>query len=103
MRGVYSGPGLKRLRRAVMLRRGSRRRANMIVGQRVRRPDAPDKVKGTALYIEDMAVPGALTAAVLRSPEASARIVRLDVRRARTTQGVAAVLTAADIPGKNLI
>ena len=26
----------------------------MIVGQRIRRPDAADKVKGTALYVEDL-------------------------------------------------
>ena len=32
----------------------------MIVGQRIRRPDAPDKVKGSALYIEDLAFAGAL-------------------------------------------
>ena len=32
----------------------------MIVGQRIRRPDAADKVKGSALYIEDLAAAGAL-------------------------------------------
>jgi CO/xanthine dehydrogenase Mo-binding subunit len=75
----------------------------MIVGQRIRRPDALDKVKGSALYIEDMAVAGALVAGVLRSPHAHARITRLDVLAARNLPGVHAVLTAADIPGKNLI
>jgi CO/xanthine dehydrogenase Mo-binding subunit len=75
----------------------------MIVGQRIRRPDALDKVKGTALYIEDMAIAGALMAGVLRSPHAHARIKRLDVASARTLPGVHAVLTAADVPGKNLI
>jgi CO/xanthine dehydrogenase Mo-binding subunit len=75
----------------------------MIVGQRIRRPDALDKVKGSALYIEDMAVAGALVAGVLRSPHAHARIARLDVFAARNLPGVHAVLTAADIPGKNLI
>ena len=45
----------------------------MIVGQRVRRPDALDKVKGTALYIEDLAVAGALVGGVLRSPHAHAQ------------------------------
>jgi len=75
----------------------------MIVGQRIRRPDALDKVKGSALYIEDVAVAGALVAGVLRSPHAHARIARLDVFAARNLPGVHAVLTAADIPGKNLI
>ncbi len=75
----------------------------MIVGERVRRPDAPDKVKGSALYIEDLAFAGSLWGAVLRSPHAHARIARLDVSRARAVAGVHAVLTAKDIPGKNLI
>jgi CO/xanthine dehydrogenase Mo-binding subunit len=75
----------------------------MIVGQRVRRPDALDKVKGTALYIEDLAVAGALRGGVLRSPHAHAKIQRLDVTAARAMPGVHAVLTAADITGRNLI
>ena len=75
----------------------------MIVGQRIRRPDALDKVKGSALYVEDVAVGGALLAGVLRSPHAHARITRLDVFAARSLPGVHAVLTAADIPGQNLI
>jgi CO/xanthine dehydrogenase Mo-binding subunit len=75
----------------------------MIVGQRVPRPDAPDKVKGAALYIEDLDFAGSLVGRVLRSPQAHARITRLDVTRARSLPGVAAVLTAKDIPGSNLI
>src|SRR5438876_937886 len=75
----------------------------MIVGQRIRRPDALDKVKGSALYVEDVAMGGALLAGVLRSPHAHARIARLDVFAARNLPGVHAVLTAADIPGQNLI
>jgi CO/xanthine dehydrogenase Mo-binding subunit len=73
------------------------------VGQRLRRPDAADKVRGRALYVEDLAPAGALLAGVLRSPHAYARIARLDVAAARAHPGVHAVLTAADIPGKNLI
>src|SRR5713101_4087425 len=74
-----------------------------LIGQRIRRPDALDKVKGSALYVEDLAVGGALIAGVLRSPHAHARIRRLDVKAARALPGVHAVLTAADVPGKNLI
>ena len=75
----------------------------MIVGQRIRRPDALDKVKGSALYIEDLGIAGALLAGVLRSPHAHARLLRLEVSAARATPGVHAVLTAADIPGRNVI
>src|SRR5438094_762034 len=68
--------------------RHGRERGSMIVGERIRRPDAPDKVKGSALYIEDLAFIGALWGAVLRSPHAHARIARLDVTRARSVAGV---------------
>ena len=70
----------------------------MIIGERIRRPDAPDKVKGTALYIEDLPAGGALLGAVVRSPHPHARIARLDPLRARGVPGVRAVLTAADVP-----
>jgi CO/xanthine dehydrogenase Mo-binding subunit len=75
----------------------------MIVGERAPRPDALDKVRGSACYIEDMALHGSLLAGVLRSPYAHARIAELDPARARSLPGVEAVLTAAEIPGKNLI
>jgi CO/xanthine dehydrogenase Mo-binding subunit len=75
----------------------------VIVGQRIPRPDARDKVRGTALYVEDIPSAGALVAGVLRSPHAHARIAALDVSRARALPGVHAVLTAADIPGRNVI
>jgi len=73
------------------------------VGQRVRRPDAPDKVKGSALYVDDLSFAGTLLGGVLRSPHAHARIRHLDATQARTLPGVRAVLTAADIPGQNVI
>ena len=68
----------------------------MIVGQRIRRPDAPDKVKGSALYIEDLAFTRSLWGGVLRSPHAHARIVQIDASRARTIPGVRAQ-EAADL------
>jgi CO/xanthine dehydrogenase Mo-binding subunit len=60
----------------------------MSVGQRIRRPDAPDKVKGTALYIDDLAFPGSLLGGVLRSPHAHARIADLDANQALSVRGV---------------
>src|SRR2546428_14069490 len=75
---------------------------SMIVGERIRRPDAPDKVKGSALYIEDLAFPGALWGAVLRSPHAPARITRLDVTRARAVPGWPAGFPARASPAQDL-
>ena len=75
----------------------------MSVGQRLRRPDAPDKVKGSALYIDDLSFAGTLLGGVLRSPHPHARIAHLDLTQARLIPGVRAVLGASDIPGENVI
>ncbi len=75
----------------------------MIVGQRTHRPDAPDKVKGSARYVEDLSFTGSLLGRALRSPHPHARILAIDAARARAVPGVHAVLTAAEIPGQNLI
>jgi CO/xanthine dehydrogenase Mo-binding subunit len=68
------------------------------VGLAIPRPDGPDKVTGRVQYVADITPRGLLHAKLLRSPHAHARIVRIDVSRARALPGVRAVLTAADIP-----
>lgn len=75
----------------------------LVVGHPVPRPDAPDKVKGTARYIEDLAFADQLHARVLRSPYAHARILRLETSEAAALPGVQAVMTARDVPGANVI
>jgi CO/xanthine dehydrogenase Mo-binding subunit/aerobic-type carbon monoxide dehydrogenase small subunit (CoxS/CutS family) len=65
------------------------------------RQDALDKATGRAIYAADLAVEGMLHARALRSPLAHAEIVRIDTERARLLPGVEAILTAADVPGKN--
>jgi CO/xanthine dehydrogenase Mo-binding subunit len=69
-----------------------------VVGKPLPRIDAPGKVTGTALYAADFALPGMLVGKMLRSTEPHARIVRLDVTRARELPGVRAVISAADVP-----
>ncbi len=68
-----------------------------VVGKSVRRADTIEKVRGRARYLGDMELPGMAHAAVLRSPYPHARIVGVDVARARAHPGVFAVLTAADL------
>ena len=68
------------------------------VGTRPLRPDGIDKVTGRARYGADIHLPGQLTALVLRSPHAHARIMRIDTSKAEKLKGVKAVLTAADLP-----
>jgi CO/xanthine dehydrogenase Mo-binding subunit len=68
------------------------------IGLSIPRPDGPDKVTGQVQYVADLSLNGLLHAKLLRSPHAHARILRIDVSRARALPGVRAVLTAADIP-----
>ena len=59
------------------------------------------KATGEAKYVSDIRIPGCLYGHVVRSPLPHARIINIDVTAARRTPGVAAVVTAADIPGVN--
>lgn len=54
-------------------------------------------ITGRGRYIADAPQPGMLYAAFVRSPHAAARIVSVDIAQAKSSPGVIAVLTAADI------
>src|SRR6266545_263861 len=54
-------------------------------------------VLGRGSYVGDLAVPGLLHAAFVRSPHAHARIRRIDVDAARRQPGIVAVLTGDDL------
>lgn len=59
-------------------------------------------VSGTALYIDDIREPeGTLHVALGLSPVARGRLRGLDLAAVRAAPGVVAVLTAADVPGRN--
>lgn len=64
------------------------------------RPDAVEKVNGKGIYADDLYVEGMLHARALRSAHPHARLVKVDVNRARELRGVVAVLRADDIPGR---
>jgi CO/xanthine dehydrogenase Mo-binding subunit len=68
-----------------------------VVGHSVYRTDANPKVTGRVLHVGNIEMPGMLHVAVLRSPYAHARIMRIDKSRAAALKGVAVVLTGADI------
>ncbi|MQA29345.1 MAG: molybdopterin-dependent oxidoreductase [Luteitalea sp.] len=67
-----------------------------VFGSGIRRREDPRLLTGTARYTDDVALPGMVYAAMLRSPHAHARITRLDTSRAKQAPGVVAVFTAAD-------
>ncbi|MDD5857340.1 MAG: selenium-dependent xanthine dehydrogenase [bacterium] len=73
------------------------------IGSRVQRLDAEEKVLGTGKYPDDYYPDGMLYGSALRSKYPRARVLSIDVSAARALPGVAAVLTAEDIPGQNKI
>ena len=74
-----------------------------VVGKRIKRVDALNKVMGKAVFADDLRFEDMLYAKVLRSPLVHARIKNVDISLAKELNGVRAVLTAKDIPGENRI
>ncbi len=73
----------------------------MRVGESVRRPDGPAKVRGDFEYSSDLHSPGMLWGATTRSPHPYAHIRSIDISAARAMPGVQVVLTHSDLPGRN--
>jgi CO/xanthine dehydrogenase Mo-binding subunit len=67
------------------------------IGKDVPRLEDPKLLAGRATYTDDVQLPGMLHAAVLRSPHAHARIVRIDASKARALPGVYAVITSDEV------
>ena len=72
-----------------------------VAGQSVTRTDAASKVSGKLKFGADYAEEGVLHGKILRSPHPHALIRSIRTERAKALTGVAAVLTAADVPGRN--
>ena len=63
----------------------------------VSRKDAREIVTGKCTFLDDFTLPRMLIGRALRSPHAHARIVHIDVEKAKKVEGVAAVLTYKDV------
>ena len=70
------------------------------VGQAIRRKEDPRMVRGRGRYIDDIVVPGTLYAAIVRSPEAHARIASIDTSAAAARGDVVAVFTGEELAGE---
>jgi CO/xanthine dehydrogenase Mo-binding subunit/CO/xanthine dehydrogenase FAD-binding subunit len=68
------------------------------VGQSTRDVAWQDRTGGSAVYVGDVDLPGMLIGRILRSPHPHARIRTIDTSAAVSIPGVAAVITAADMP-----
>ncbi|MFN8454853.1 MAG: xanthine dehydrogenase family protein molybdopterin-binding subunit [Anaerolineae bacterium] len=74
-----------------------------LVGKPVPVVDAIAKVTGQAKYANDISLPGQLYAKTLRSPYPHAKIASIDISKAKALPGVAAILTADDMPPTTLM
>jgi len=68
-----------------------------MVGARVKRVEDPRLLRGEGAYVDDIQIPGVLHMAVLRSPNAHARVTSIDVGPARELVGVVDAFSFADL------
>jgi 4-hydroxybenzoyl-CoA reductase subunit alpha len=71
-----------------------------VVGARLPMMDAALKVKGSALFTDDLVLPGMLYGKILRSPVPHARILNVDTSKAEKLPGVKGVVTGREIPDR---
>ena len=76
--------------------------ATSLVGSRIKRREDPRLIMGRGTFVDDIQLPRMTYAAILRSPYAHARIRSIDVSKAKALPGVVAVITGADLQGKNV-
>lgn len=69
-----------------------------VVGRPEIKVDAVKLAKGKPAFTDDINLPGMLYAEMLTSPHGHARILHIDVSKARALPGVHAVLTYKDVP-----
>ncbi len=69
-----------------------------LIGKRLPRVDAVEKVRGEAEFTSDIKLPSMLYAKFLRSPHAHAKIISIDTVKAEALPGVKAVLTYQNVP-----
>jgi CO/xanthine dehydrogenase Mo-binding subunit len=66
------------------------------IGRPVRRVEDPHLITGRTEFIDNLTLPGMLHCAILRSPYAHARIVRVDTSAAEALPGVVVTVTGED-------
>src|SRR5207249_7153440 len=69
-----------------------------LIGRSVRRVEDRRLLTGRGCYVADVPLESALHVAVVRSPHAHARVIRIDLDAARATRGVVGAFTPGDLP-----
>jgi len=72
-----------------------------VVGRRLPRVDAYERVSGSAVFTLDVTLPDMLHAVIVRCPHAHARVLRVDTGPAEVLPGVRAVITSSS-PGTGI-
>ncbi len=73
---------------------------NGLIGASLKRVEDPPLITGKGCYVDDINLPGMLHLAFQRSPYPHAKILSIDVGKAKTMPGVEAVITGNDISEK---
>jgi CO/xanthine dehydrogenase Mo-binding subunit len=94
--GIEQHPAAARIATETALRAAGRR----WIGKSLNRVEDPRFLRGEGRYIDDISLPGMAHAAIVRSPHAHARIVRIDTSKAAQLPGVVKVLTGADVAAR---
>jgi carbon-monoxide dehydrogenase large subunit len=71
--------------------------ASKLLGAHVKRKEDPRLITGASQYVSDVALPGLLHAAFVRSPHAHARVRGIDASAAKGRPGVVAVVTGPEL------
>jgi CO/xanthine dehydrogenase Mo-binding subunit len=69
-----------------------------VIGKKVERVDAVERLTGEAKFTADIYLPGMLYVKILRSPHPHAKVVKIDTARAQALPGVKAILTPQNVP-----
>ncbi len=74
-----------------------------VLGRRIRPDGWDERTSGGAVYTTDVSLTGTLEARILRSPHPHADIRSIDTAHAAAASGVAAVITADDLPDRTYL
>ena len=74
------------------------------IGKDIAHDSAVTHVTGESIFLDDVPpMAGELLAGIVPFPLAHGKLKRLDLSATRAIAGVSSVLTAADVPGHNLL
>ncbi len=72
------------------------------IGESFHRLDAYEKTLGTGSYVDDIVVDGMIYGKALRAKYPRARVIKIDIRKAKEHEDVVAILTAKDVKNNKL-